>query len=163
MKPARAYLGSAAFFIAAPGLVAGIIPWMITRWRLEPAPYLAIALGALLVLAGLLVLIDCFWRFAREGQGTPAPAAPPQKLIVTGFYRHVRNPMYLAVMALIMGQLLIFQHAALVAYGVALWCAFQLFIVYYEEPKLRSAYAESYQAYAAHVPRWLPRLKPWRG
>lgn len=159
----NAAIGSAAFFVAAPGMVAGLIPWLITHWRFpESAPWWHLVLGWLLILASLAALIECFARFALKGLGTPAPIAPTQHLVVTGFYRYVRNPMYLAVLGLVFGQMFVFQHAALLAYGVALWLAFYIFIATYEEPTLRQSFPEAYAAYAAAVPRWLPRLTPWR-
>ena len=98
-----------------------------------------------------------------EGRGTPAPIAPTQELVVGGLYRWVRNPMYVGVSTAIAGQAVWFGSA-----GVGLWLAvFVLavttFTVAYEEPTLRRTYGASYDAYAAAVPRWLPRLTPWRG
>jgi protein-S-isoprenylcysteine O-methyltransferase Ste14 len=160
---ANAAIGSAAFFVAAPSVVAGLIPWLITHWRFpEAAPWQHVVIGWLLILVSLAALIECFARFATKGVGTPAPIAPTQHLVVTGLYRFVRNPMYLAVLGLIFGQMLVFQHAALLAYGVVIWFCFLVFILSYEEPHLRQRFPDEYAAYAAAVPRWLPRLKPWR-
>jgi protein-S-isoprenylcysteine O-methyltransferase Ste14 len=156
-------LGSAAFFIVAPGTIAGIIPWLISHWRFgEDASFGVGALGAVLILSGLAILIECFARFALKGRGTPAPIAAPKELVVTGFYAHVRNPMYVAVSLIVFGQSLLFANAALIAYGVVVWFAFLLFVLYYEEPRLKHEFPEAYEAYAAAVPRWIPRLKPWR-
>lgn len=160
----NAAIGSAAFFVVAPGVVAGLIPWLITHWRLpHDAPASHLAIGWLLIAGALAALVECFARFAVKGLGTPAPLAPTQHLVVTGLYRFVRNPMYLAVLGLIFGQMFVFQHAALLAYGVAVWFCFLVFIAAYEEPNLRRRFPEDYPAYAEAVPRWLPRLKPWRG
>ena len=100
-------------------------------------------------------------RFAIEGLGTPAPIAPTRHLVVTGFYRHVRNPMYVAVLAVILGQALLFANARLLAYGAAFWLACHLFVVFYEEPTLRRSFGADYDAFRANVPRWIPRLRPW--
>src|SRR5262245_61511145 len=101
--------GSILFFVIAPGTVAFYIPWSLTRWRVQP-PLLdgavVRAAGAVLGLAGLLVLLDSFARFALKGLGTPAPVVPPKRLVVSGLYRHVRNPMYVSLLALTLGQAL---------------------------------------------------------
>jgi protein-S-isoprenylcysteine O-methyltransferase Ste14 len=107
MKRAIALLGSAIFLVIAPGTLAIYGPWAITRWRFAP-PLLGVfslrILGALMIVGGLPMLLDSFLRFALQGLGTPAPIAPPQHLVVTGLYRWVRNPMYVAVALLIFGQ-----------------------------------------------------------
>ena len=114
------------------------------------------------MLLGGAALIECFVRFAWSGFGTPAPIAPPQRLVVTGLYRHVRNPMYVAVVALVLGQALFFGETRLLLYGAAGWLVFHLFVLAYEEPVLRRLFPDDYERYAAAVPRWLPRLRPWR-
>lgn len=157
-------LGSAAFFIVAPGTVAGVMPWLITNWRFgEDASFGVGVVGAVFVLLGLAILVECFTRFALKGRGTPAPIAAPKDLVISGFYAHVRNPMYVAVLLIVFGQSLLFASAALIAYGVTVWFAFLLFVLYYEEPRLKRQFPDAYVAYSAAVPRWLPRLKPWRG
>src|SRR5687767_1265535 len=110
MRKTPAAIGSAIFFALAPGSVAGLGPWLITRWRVSDLPdrlsWAVIPLrvvGAVLVLAGVAVLIDAFIRFVAEGFGTPVPVAPPEHLVVGGLYRHVRNPMYVGVLAAIIG------------------------------------------------------------
>ena len=101
-----AVLGSAVFFVVAPFTLAGIVPWSITGWQLRP-PFLGLELtrgiGAIMILAGVPGLVDAFARFALQGLGTPAPIAPPHNLVVTGLYRYVRNPIYVAVVAIILG------------------------------------------------------------
>jgi protein-S-isoprenylcysteine O-methyltransferase Ste14 len=142
------------------------LPWLITRWRSAGdlgESSLARAAGALLIVAGGAVLVECFVRFAWRGLGTPAPVAPTRRLIVTGLYRHVRNPMYVAVFALIAGQTLLFESLPLLAYAAAVWAAFHIFVLLYEEPTLRRQFPDDYALFVRHVPRWLPRLRPWRG
>jgi protein-S-isoprenylcysteine O-methyltransferase Ste14 len=159
----EAIVGSAAFFVVAPGTVAGLAPWLITHWRFgEGAGLVVGAIGAMLLIAGLVILIECFARFALRGRGTPAPIAAPTNLVVSGLYAHVRNPMYVAIELIIFGQAMLFASAALIAYGVAIFFAFLMFVLYYEEPRLRHEFPEDYPAYAAEVPRWIPRLTPWR-
>jgi len=164
MSRTQSLIGSAIFLILAPGTVAGLIPWLIRRAS-PSSPWLdgtpLAAAGALLCLAGLAGLLASFLRFAWEGLGTPAPVAPTRTLVVTGLYRHVRNPMYVAVTALIAGQALVFANPWTLAYGAAVWAAFHAFILTYEEPTLRRSFPDQYATYVRNVPRWLPRLKPW--
>jgi protein-S-isoprenylcysteine O-methyltransferase Ste14 len=117
--------------------------------------------GAALVAFGLLLLLDSFARFALQGIGTPAPVLPTRHLVVTGAYRHVRNPIYVAVVALILGQGFLFAGEGLLLYGAIIWLAFHLFVVAYEEPALRSTFGAEYDRFAANVPPWLPRIRPW--
>jgi protein-S-isoprenylcysteine O-methyltransferase Ste14 len=158
-----AALGSALFLLVAPGVTAGVIPWSLTGWQLEPASPLIRGAGAMLIALGVGFLLHAFARFAFEGLGTPAPVAPPERLVVGGVYRHVRNPMYLAVGATIVGQALFLGRPELFAYAAAFGVAVACFVHLYEEPTLASQFGESYEAYRRAVPRWLPRLTPWPG
>jgi protein-S-isoprenylcysteine O-methyltransferase Ste14 len=115
--------------------------------------------GALMIGAGLLALLDSFARFAIRGLGTPAPVAPPQHLVVTGPYRHVRNPMYVAVLSLIFGQGLFFGSVRLLEYGLVVWLACLAMVFLFEEPALGRKFGEEYAEFCASVPRWIPRLK----
>ena len=161
MKRALALLGSAVFLVIAPGTLAVYGPWTVPGWRLAP-PLLGFlslrVVGGLMIAAGLPVLLESFARFAIQGLGTPAPVAPPQHLVVTGLYRYVRNPMYVAVSALIFGQGLLFGSVSLLEYGLVVWLGFFAFVVLYEEPTLRGKFGKEYEDYCARVPRWLPRL-----
>jgi protein-S-isoprenylcysteine O-methyltransferase Ste14 len=164
MERRKAALGSAAFFVLAPGAVTGLVPWLLTRWRVEePLPFwLPLrVLGAALLLAALAALILSFARFVAEGFGTPAPVAPPDRLVVGGFYRYVRNPMYLAVLSLIIGQALVLGQLILFAYAAAVTAAFATMVHWHEEPALHRQFGEQYDTYRAAVPGWLPRLRPW--
>ena len=158
----KAALGSLAFLIMAPGVVAGLIPWLITTWGPLPpgdGPGALRWTGIVLIAAGLTVVLEAFARFAWEGLGTPAPVAPTRTLVVSGFYRFVRNPMYVAVTALIFGQALLFASWSAALYGVIIAAAFHTFVRLYEEPTLRSAYGDEYASYCAATPRWIPRFK----
>jgi protein-S-isoprenylcysteine O-methyltransferase Ste14 len=163
MKRVGAVLGSAIFLAIAPGTVAVYVPWMICHWHVAP-PLLGLfslrMIGALMILAGPAVLLDSFARFAFQGLGTPAPIAPTQHLVVTGLYRHVRNPMYVAVLALILGQGLLFGNVAVLEYGFIVWLMFLGFVVLYEEPTLRRQFGTQYEEYCIRVPRWIPKIKP---
>ena len=163
MRRGRAALGSALFLIVVPGTVAGLIPWSITGWRLESAPPVLRGVGGLLIAAGIAFLLHSFARFVLEGIGTPAPVAPTRRLVIGGAYRHVRNPMYLAVEAIIVGQSLLFGQPALLAYAAAVAVAVFTFVRLYEEPALSDRFGASYTAYRRAVPGWLPRLRAWRG
>ncbi len=158
-------LGSAAFLILAPGTVAGYIPWRISHWTLQPA-FLNFApfriIGVILIAAGVAIVLEAFTRFALQGIGTPAPIFPTQHLVVQGSYRFVRNPMYVAVTALILGQALLLGNTHLLVYPIVPWLAAHLFVFFYEEPTLRKTFGAEYETYCAHVPRWIPRLTPWR-
>jgi protein-S-isoprenylcysteine O-methyltransferase Ste14 len=157
-----ASLGSLAFLVLAPGVVAGLVPWLITHWSPFPpdsGPGVIRWTGLVLIAAGLVVVLEAFARFAWEGLGTPAPVAPTRTLVVSGFYRYVRNPMYLAVLALIVGQAVLFADWGVALYGVVIAASFHTFVRLYEEPTLHRAYGEEYAAYCAATPRWIPRFR----
>ena len=164
MRRAAAAAGSAAFFVVAPGVVVGLIPWALTGgWDARDPSAPLVVLGAVLLAAGLLVLVQAFVRFVVEGLGTPAPVAPTEHLVVGGLYRHVRNPMYLALGAIVTGQALILGRPALLLYAAAVLAVTSTFVRVYEEPTLRSQFGAEYDAYRRAVPGWRPRLRPWRG
>jgi protein-S-isoprenylcysteine O-methyltransferase Ste14 len=164
VRKAVAAAGSAVFFVLAPGVVAGVVPWWLTGWRIrEPLPYWVPlrVVGAVLVGAGTAVLVHAFVRFVVEGLGTPAPVAPTERLVVGGLYRYVRNPMYLAVLAAIVGQALLLGQPALLLYAAAVCLAFVAFVRWYEEPALARRFGAQYEAYSRAVPGWWPRRRPW--
>jgi len=160
-----AIAGSAIFLVIAPGIVAGYVPWRISRWHVG-APLLGTSslrlVGVLLIAAGLPVLLDSFVRFALQGLGTPAPIFPTRHLVVGGLFRYVRNPMYVSVVSLILGQGLFFGNVLVLEYGIAVWVGFYLFVLIYEEPTVRKSYGPEYEEFCANVPRWIPRLRPWQ-
>lgn len=165
IRKALAIVGSAIFLVIAPGFVAGLVPWWISSWRLE-APFLGMPLfrlaGGMLIMLGGIGLLDSFVRFALQGVGTPAPVFPTRHLVVSGLYRYVRNPMYVAVVSTILGQGLILGNVRLLEYGGLLWLLFHVFVLVYEEPTLRAAFGSEYKVFCAEVPRWIPRITPWR-
>lgn len=156
-----AILASAVFLVVAPGFVAGVAPWWLSHWRFQPA-FLGLPLfrfaGGILLTVGAAGLLDSFLRFALQGLGTPAPVFPTRHLVVTGLYRYVRNPMYVAVVSAIVGQGLLFGNVSLLEYGALVWFLFHLFVLAYEEPTLEAAFGEEYRRFCAEVPRWIPRL-----
>jgi protein-S-isoprenylcysteine O-methyltransferase Ste14 len=160
---AIAAAGTAAFLVLVPGVVAGLIPWLLTGWRVESAPLAVRILGGALILGGAGFLLHAFARFVSEGIGTPAPVAPTERLVVGGVYRHVRNPMYLAVGATITGQALLLGQWGLLAYAAVFFAIVATFVVTYEEPTLERQFGADYDAYRRAVPGWVPRLSPWEG
>src|SRR6201988_659639 len=145
-----AVLGSAVFFVVAPSTLAGLVPWSIKGWQLQP-PVLGLeltrGLGAIMILAGVPGLVDAFARFALHGLGTPAPIAPTRNLVVTGLYRYVRNPIYGAVVAIILGQAVLFGAWRLMIYGGLMWLAFHAFALAYEEPVLAQTFGAQYEEF----------------
>jgi len=163
MTRVRAWTGTIVFLFIAPGIVAGLIPFAITGWRVPdwggwvwPSAIVA----AVLILGGVAVLLNAFMRFARA-DGTPAPVAPTAHLVVDGPYRFVRNPMYVAVAAIILGQALLFGSLWTLAYLAVTLTAVVSFVTFYEEPTLERRYGDEYRAYRANVRGWIPRVTPW--
>jgi protein-S-isoprenylcysteine O-methyltransferase Ste14 len=166
MRKPHAVIGSVIFFIVAPGTVAGLIPWWLTgwHWRSTPDGWGALAgllrgLGLVLLLVGAGFLVTAFVRFVVEGLGTPAPVAPPSRLVIGGIYRFVRNPMYLAVLACILGQALLLYQPVLLVDAAVTAAAMVAFTKLYEEPALHRQFGADYDRYRAAVPGWWPRLR----
>jgi protein-S-isoprenylcysteine O-methyltransferase Ste14 len=165
MRRTTAILGSALFFVVAPFAAAAVVPWWITRWDFRPAFFgveFTRVIGVLLIVSGIPGLVDSFARFALQGLGTPAPVAPPRHLVVSGLYRYVRNPMYVSVVAVILGQALLFGDWRLIVYGALFWLGCHAFVLAYEEPTLQRSFGAEYEAFRANVPRWIPRMRAWR-
>jgi protein-S-isoprenylcysteine O-methyltransferase Ste14 len=161
MRKSTAAVGSAAFFLVAPGTVVGLIPWLITRWELpDSTPVWRVVLGVLLIVAGLMPAVHAFVQFAKAG-GTPMPLAPPERLVVNGFNRYVRNPMYVGLLIAILGQALLFGSRGLVLYAAVMWIITASFVHWYEEPTLSRQYGTEYETYRHTVPAWLPRWRRW--
>ena len=156
----RDVLRNVVFVILVPGVVGGLIPIFITR---NASPYsgplagLATVVAWTLIVGGSAVLLYGVWRFAADGRGTPAPTAPTERLVIAGPYRYVRNPMYLAVGAVIAGQALLFASLALVVYLAVFVVAVATFVRLHEEPTLARTFGAEYEAYRAAVPGWWPR------
>jgi protein-S-isoprenylcysteine O-methyltransferase Ste14 len=151
----KAAAGSLLFLFVAPGVVAGLIPWLLTGWDAAgDVPVPLIVAGVALTAAGAAVLLHAFARFVVEGLGTPAPVAPTQHLVVGGLYRYVRNPMYLAVAATIVGQAMILGRPALLLYALLFGAVVWAFVHFYEEPTLARQYGAEYAAYRRAVPGW---------
>lgn len=164
VRRTAAAAGTAIFLVVAPGATAVLIPWLLTGWQthVPPLPVALRLAGLVLVVVGAAVLLDAFVRFVLEGRGTPAPVAPTQHLVVGGLYRYVRNPMYLAVAATIVGQALLLGRLELLAYGALFLATTAAFARWYEEPTLQRQYGAEYEEYRHAVPGWWPRLRPWK-
>jgi protein-S-isoprenylcysteine O-methyltransferase Ste14 len=150
-------LGAALFI----GGVQIYVPYVLTGWRIAP-PFLGWEplrwIGIVLIVVAAPLLLDFLVRFVREGHGTPVPIAPPQRLVVRGTFRFVRNPAYVGALAALVGQALWLGSTAVLIYALAMALGFHLFVVGYEEPTLRQKFGADYEAYRREVPRWIPRL-----
>jgi protein-S-isoprenylcysteine O-methyltransferase Ste14 len=160
----RAWIGTLVFLVLTPGVVAGLIPAVITGWRIPwtGAWVTPVAIAAAIaILSGIIVLLDALVRFARA-DGTPAPPMPTVHLVVVGPYRYVRNPMYLAVLAIILGQALLFGSWGALLYAGMVQLAVVAFVLGYEEPTLEAEYGDEYREYQRNVGGWIPRVRPWQ-
>ena len=162
---ARAIIGSIVFFFIAPFVVGGVVPYLLVGWQWNDL-YIGFdvlrIVGGAVSLTGLACVLECFGRFALEGRGTPAPVLQTEILIASGLYRFVRNPMYVAVLMIVLGQALFFGQILLFGYAVLVWVGFHAFVRIYEEPQLQRRFGTSYETYCLHVRRWWPRATPWR-
>ena len=140
-----------------PGTVTLLIPHFILR-RSHIVDWPGISALALLVIlagsAGFAVLLHCIWGFAVHGKGTLAPIDPPKMLVVQGFYRYTRNPMYLSIIVVLLSEALLFESVSMLYYVALVLACFHLFVILYEEPHLRSRFGESYEEYSRTIPRW---------
>jgi protein-S-isoprenylcysteine O-methyltransferase Ste14 len=146
-----------------PGIVLVYVPFAITRFHIPHEPRWQIALALALVLLGLVPLFESMVRFVRVGRGTLVPTAPTERLVVSGLYRYVRNPMYVGVTLSLIGEALLFRSEGLLIFLAAGCLAMHLFVCFYEEPALTRQFPAQYPVYQSYVPRWLPRFTPWRG
>lgn len=150
---------SLLFLIAAPGVVVGYIPLMLLRrgTQIETGVFAYLALPLWLI--GVIILLWSFWNFLVQGRGTPAPIDPPKELVAVGFYRYVRNPMYVAIASINIGYFLWFGYWSLLIYACAAFSIMHTFVVLYEEPNLKRKFGAGYEKYCRQVPRWIPKLK----
>ena len=149
------------FTFIVPGTVTVLIPYLLLSSR-SGAPSIQLGpiryFGALPILLGASVYLWCAWDFTFAGSGTPAPLDPPRELVARGLYRYVRNPMYVGVVSILLGEALLFQSLRLFGYAALVFLCFYLFVVLYEEPALGRQFGQSYRKYCESVPRWLPRI-----
>ena len=163
MRRSAATAGSVAWFVAVGGTFGCLLPYLLNEWHVHrPLPHWAIAqaAGVLLICAGLVPLVQSFIEFIRA-DGTPMPLASPPRLVVAGFYRYVRNPIYAGFLVILVGQVLLFGSAGLLEYTAVASCIGVAAVRWYEEPTLTRKFGAEYQAYRYAVPAWLPRRRPW--
>jgi len=150
------------FTIIAPGTVAVYLPYWLLSSPSAPAP-MPIGefryLGVPFALLGAAIYFWCAWDFAFTGRGTPAPIDPPRELVARGLYRYVRNPMYVGILTLLLGEAIYFASRPLFIYAAVIFMLFNLFVILYEEPTLRKQFGASYKNYCAIVPRWIPKIR----
>jgi protein-S-isoprenylcysteine O-methyltransferase Ste14 len=164
MRRSVAAASSVAWFVAVGGTFGCLLPYLLNDWHFHrPLPYWAVAqvAGVLLVCAGLVPLVQSFTEFFRAG-GTPIPVASPPRLVVSGFYRYVRNPIYAGFLIILVGEVLLFGALGLLEYTAVAWAIGAAAARFYEEPILARKFGAEYQAYRRAVPAWLPRLHPWK-
>jgi protein-S-isoprenylcysteine O-methyltransferase Ste14 len=152
-------LKSILFLIVAPGMVAVYIPLALLRKGPQIETGFFAYLAFPLWIIGGVILLWSFWNFLIEGRGTPAPLDPPKELVAVGFYRYVRNPMYVGVLLILIGHFLWFKNIWLIVYAVVAFLIVHLFVTMYEEPTLKRKFGADYEEYLKKVPRWIPRLK----
>jgi protein-S-isoprenylcysteine O-methyltransferase Ste14 len=172
LETASATVGGERWWTTLTSLAAGaaflaLWFWLLPQWLglraeaadSEPWRWLAAVPSAL----GFAVALRCIWDFGWTGRGTPVPIAPPQRLVVVGFYRYVRNPMYIGFAAGWIGLWIVFGHAnlAVITAVTAVALGIHWFVVFYEEPKLRGKFGEDYLEYCRNVRRWWPRVRGW--
>ena len=162
MRRSTSVITSTAWFLLTAGVGALLVPGWLTGWQLRhPFPYwgLAEALGLLLIVAGLIPPVHVFVQFVQAG-GTPVPGAMTKRLVVTGFNRYLRNPIYLGAVTIFLGEALLFEQLSMVVYALAVWVGAAVFVRWYEEPALVRRFGAEYENYRHAVPAWCPRLHP---
>jgi len=148
-------------FLALPGSATLLVPWLLLRWGGDGlVPRWVRLAGAVPLALGVLLLLRCVIDFARVGRGTLAPIDPPRVLVRRGLYRLMRNPMYVAVLTILVGEVLVFASWAIAAWAAVLAVAFHLRVIWYEEPVLRRTFGPAFDDYCRTVPRWIPRRRP---
>jgi protein-S-isoprenylcysteine O-methyltransferase Ste14 len=152
-------LKSLLFLIVAPGMVAGYIPLALLQGGPQVETGLLSYLAFPLWFPGGMILLWSFWNFLHEGHGTPAPMDPPKELVVVGFYRYVRNPMYVGIIFILIGYFLWFGFWSLLIYTASVFIVIHAFVVFHEEPTLKRKFGAIYEDYLRRVPRWIPRFK----
>jgi protein-S-isoprenylcysteine O-methyltransferase Ste14 len=147
------------FTLLVPGTGAVYLPWWILH-RTGGSPTPTTWPAAAIIAAGTVGYLWCLHAFATAGRGTPGPWDPPRRIVASGPYRWVRNPIYLAALTVILGEAWLFHSTALLLYGAAMAAFFHIFVIAYEEPALRRRFGAPYRQYLQTTPRWLPHRPP---
>ncbi len=159
---AMIWLKDLLFLVAIPGMMVAGFPYVVLRERGAPPAWPSFVslgwrgAGLLLIAVGAAAFLHCVVAFARRGRGTPFPLDPPRKLVQSGLYQYVRNPMYVAILTIVLGEAAVFGSGELVVYWFSVLASFHLFVVLYEEPTLRKLFGREYETYRRRVPRWVP-------
>jgi protein-S-isoprenylcysteine O-methyltransferase Ste14 len=158
-------LRSVAMTVLFPGTVAILFPYWILRPVVIPEIPAWSArhyLSSVFFAGGSGILLACVWEFARRGRGTLAPFDEPRALVVQGLYRYVRNPMYVGVLLILAAESWFFASSQLLIYTALWFGVVNLFVLFFEEPRLRSRFGTVYEDYCSSVGRWLPRVRDWK-
>ena len=151
------YLKNTFFTILQPGIVAILVPYLVYAYipnEFSSGPAIR-GIGVLFLCLGVLILFWCIWSFIHLGKGTISPADPTTSLVHKGLYKYSRNPMYLGVTAMLIGEALVWNSISLLIYSIIVWGLFHLFVIYFEEPRLKRDFGDSYLEYLAKVRRWI--------
>jgi protein-S-isoprenylcysteine O-methyltransferase Ste14 len=157
---------SISVMILGLGLLGFAIPLWIIDWDVHLFPLeidVFRFIGLAFIILGIVGMTAFIWGWIVSGTGSPLPFDVPKELIVRGSYRFVRNPMYVGYLLIVFGEFLFFKSSALLLYLLTLFLFLHAFVVFVEEPMLKHQFGESYEQYCKSVPRWIPRLKPFRG
>ncbi len=160
----RSIVASVLFtLLGGPGILLVILPWTMTRFRIEAdLSDTSFAIGSVLIAMGLVPLIESIIRFVVVGRGALVPLVPTERLVVSGLYRYVRNPMYVGVMMVLGGEALLFSSTDIAIELALVMVGMHVFVCFYEEPRLNRTFGHEYRRYQRHVRRWIPRLTPWK-
>jgi protein-S-isoprenylcysteine O-methyltransferase Ste14 len=145
--------------IFVPGTLTTLVPYLLLSSGIELVPVELSGfrfIGLIPIALGALLYLWCAWDFTFSGKGTPAPFDPPKEIVVGGLYRHVRNPMYVAALLVLIGEAILFESALILVYAAIVFSVFHLWIIFYEEPTLRRKFGASYEKYCLKVRRWIP-------
>jgi protein-S-isoprenylcysteine O-methyltransferase Ste14 len=161
----RSVIVSVLFVVlGGPAFALVYIPFWITRFHIPAGePVWQMVVAAALIVGGAAPAFESMKRFIVVGRGTLVPVVPTEHLVVSGMYRHVRNPMYVGIPTALAGEAMVFRSRGVVVVAFCLWLASHPFVCFYEEPTLNRRYGDEYARFKRNVPRWLPRLTPWRG
>lgn len=145
--------------VLVPGSLTILVPYLLLTsgfelYRVELSGFRFI--GLVPITLGALLYLWCAWDFTFTGKGTPAPFDPPKEMVARGLYRYVRNPMYVAALLALLGEVILFGSAMILIYAAIVFSVFHLLIIFYEEPTLRRKFGASYGAYCMKVSRWIP-------
>lgn len=145
--------------VFVPGTLTIVVPYLLLSSKFELLPMKPSSfrfIGLIPIGLGALLYLWCAWDFTFTGKGTPAPFDPPKEMVAKGLYRYVRNPMYVAALLVLIGEVVLFQSVLILIYAAIVFSVFHLWVLFYEEPTLRRKFGESYETYCRKVRRWIP-------